>query len=88
MYLTHPVLLLYEEDIPKNKTSRNYFHQLEEYARAYKEALVDQLAWESLAEKLKSLLNLLVSLNTFFRSFWFLLQTQVVPYMAHYVMQD
>lgn len=56
--MTHPALLLYDEEIPRNKTYLNYYNQLEGYLRSYKEAFVDKILWKTLAEKLKHLLDL------------------------------
>ncbi|CAG7818750.1 unnamed protein product [Allacma fusca] len=56
--LTNPALLVYEEEIPKNKTYRNYFHQITEHLQAYKQAFADELVWKRICERLKNLLAL------------------------------
>ncbi len=56
--LTHPALLLYEEEIPKNKTYLNYYHILEGHLRKYKAAFVDKVIWKALAEKLREILHM------------------------------
>ncbi|ODN02653.1 Protein timeless [Orchesella cincta] len=56
--LTHPALLLYDEEVPKNKKYLNYYNQLLGYLRTYKEDFVDKVVWKILAEKLRQLLNL------------------------------
>lgn len=56
--LTYPALLLYDEEIPKNKKYLNYYYQLEQYLRQYKEAFVDKAVWKTLADKLRELLNM------------------------------
>lgn len=55
--LTSPELLLFREELPEEKTARNYYMQLQRYRQAYKEAFVDQLLWKVLAESLSGLLR-------------------------------
>ncbi|XP_063230357.1 protein timeless homolog isoform X2 [Bacillus rossius redtenbacheri] len=43
--LTNPVLLLYREELPEDKASRNYYLQLIGHLQAYKEAFADGAVW-------------------------------------------
>ena len=54
--LTNPELLLFREELPEEKTTRNYFLQLQQHRQAYKEAFVDEDLWKKLKETLGTLL--------------------------------
>jgi timeless len=64
--LTHPALLLYDEEVPKNKKYLSYYLEIEGNLREYKAAFVDKLVWKRLTDRLRHLLNLVRHL---FRSF-------------------
>lgn len=56
--LTHPALLLYDEEVPKNKTYLSHYLEIEENLRSYKGAFVDKNLWKRLTDRLRHLLNL------------------------------
>ena len=54
--LTNPEILLFREELPEDKATRNYYLQLQAHRQAYKEAFVDEALWRALADKLGELL--------------------------------
>ena len=54
--LTNPELLLFREELPEEKTTRNYFLQLQQHRQAYKDAFVDDGLWKKLKDTLGTLL--------------------------------
>lgn len=64
--LTSPALLLYEEEIPADKTKRNYYLQIIYHLQGYKIVLGDERFWSVLSEKIGMILNVV---SIFFRFF-------------------
>lgn len=62
MNLTNPALLLYREELPAEKTSRNYYLQIITHLQSYKEAFCDHTVWALLSKKLGCILQI-VSIN-------------------------
>lgn len=62
MNLTNPALLLYREELPAEKTSRNYYLQIITHLQSYKEAFCDHTVWALLSKKLGYILQI-VSIN-------------------------
>ncbi|KAJ9574819.1 hypothetical protein L9F63_008018, partial [Diploptera punctata] len=56
--LTNPALLLYREELPAEKTSRNYYLQIINHLQSYKEAFCDNTIWAILSKKLGDLLQI------------------------------
>lgn len=56
--LTNPALLLYKEDVPDDKLSRNVYLQIVSYLQEYKKAFNDADVWKILYEHLKDLLQI------------------------------
>nr|CAI5848023.1 unnamed protein product [Callosobruchus analis] len=59
--LTTPALILYEEELPTDKTARNHYLQIEEHLQLYKEAFVDNDVWAVLSTKLSTILEIVSS---------------------------
>ncbi len=55
--LTNPALLLFREELPEEKVTRNKFLQLVRQQQEYKEAFTEHRAWEALAGRLGRLLE-------------------------------
>lgn len=55
--LTNPELLLFKEELPEDKETRNYFLQIQNHRQIYKEAFIDQPLWTVLAKTLGALLK-------------------------------
>ena len=55
--LTNPELLLFKEELPEDKETRNYFLQIQNHRQGYKEAFVDQELWTVMAKTLGALLK-------------------------------
>ncbi|XP_049842526.1 protein timeless homolog [Schistocerca gregaria] len=55
--LTNPALLLYREELPADKVSRNYYLQIISQLQAYKKAFTDSDVWEVIKMKLSKLLE-------------------------------
>lgn len=60
--LTNPPLLLYREELPAEKTSRNYYLQIITHLQSYKAAFCDDRVWALLSVKLGDILKI-VSMN-------------------------
>nr|WAM46971.1 protein timeless 2 [Chrysoperla nipponensis] len=56
--LTSPALLLYNEELPTDKTTRNHFLQLIGHLQTYKLAFVDSTVWAVLSTRLSKLLDI------------------------------
>ncbi|XP_046687268.1 protein timeless homolog isoform X2 [Homalodisca vitripennis] len=56
--LTNPALLIYQEQLPTERTASHHFLQLVAQLQGYKEAFTDQQLWEILAKKLADLLQI------------------------------
>jgi len=56
--LTNPALLLYREELPAEKTSRNYYLQIITHLQSYKEAFCDHTVWALLSKKLGCILQI------------------------------
>ncbi|GLH06684.1 Protein timeless [Gryllus bimaculatus] len=56
--LTYPALVLYNAELPEDKTSRFYYLQIISHLQSYKEAFVDEVVWAVLCRKLGNLLNI------------------------------
>jgi len=61
--LTHPALLLYDEEVPKNKKYLSFYMEIESQLREVKEAFVNKEVWNRLADRLRTLLNLVSQLS-------------------------
>ena len=55
--LTNPELLLFKEELPEDKETRNFFLQIQNHRQSYKEAFVDQQLWTILSKTLGALLK-------------------------------
>ena len=55
--LTNPELLLFKEELPEDKETRNYYLQIQTHRQSYKEAFIDQQLWTVLANTLTALLK-------------------------------
>lgn len=69
--LTTPTLLLYNEEVPTERTSRQYYQSIVQSLQNYKQAFADKNLWDVLSEKLTSLLALVRNIryqfsNTFY----------------------
>lgn len=56
--LTNPALLLYREELPAEKTSRNYYLQIISQLQSYKEAFNEEGVWAILSKKLSDILKI------------------------------
>jgi len=55
--LTNPELLLFKEELPEDKETRNFYLQIQNQRQDYKEAFVDQQLWTVLSKTLGALLK-------------------------------
>ncbi len=55
--LTGPELLLFREELPEDKVTRNYFIELQRFRQGYKRAFVDEKLWAVFAQSLGKLLK-------------------------------
>jgi timeless len=55
--LTNPEILLFREELPEDKATRNYYLQLQAHRQTYKAAFVDETLWKALSDKLGDLLK-------------------------------
>lgn len=55
--LTGPELLLFREELPEEKVTRNYFIELQTYRQKYKQSFIDEKLWAILAQSLGKLLK-------------------------------
>nr|CAD7447612.1 unnamed protein product [Timema bartmani] len=56
--LTNPALLLYREELPADKTSRNFYLQIISHLQMYKEAMSDTAVWAIFSKKLGEILQI------------------------------
>ena len=55
--LTGPELLLFREELPEDKVTRNHFLELQSHRQNYKKAFIDEKLWAILAQNLGKLLK-------------------------------
>lgn len=55
--LTNPEILLFREELPEDKLTRNYYLQLQRIRQDYKRAFVDELLWQRNQEKMMKILE-------------------------------
>jgi len=55
--LTSPELLLFKEELPEDKETRNFYLQIQNHRHTYKEAFVDEQLWSTLTKTLGTLLK-------------------------------
>lgn len=60
--LTSPALLIYNEQIPMDKTMRNFYLQIISHLQSYKIALADDQIWTIVNKRLTNIFSI-VSLN-------------------------
>lgn len=56
--LTSPALILWNEELPTEKTARNFYLQIEGHLQSYKEAFADEAVWAVLSTRLSQILEL------------------------------
>ncbi|XP_018561954.1 protein timeless homolog [Anoplophora glabripennis] len=56
--LTTPALILWNEELPTEKTVRNHYLQIEEHLQSYKEAFADEGVWAVLSTRLSKILEI------------------------------
>lgn len=56
--LTTPALILWNEEVPAEKLTRNHYLQIEEHLQNYKQAFADDGVWAILSTKLSKILEL------------------------------
>ncbi|KAK2582183.1 hypothetical protein KPH14_004539 [Odynerus spinipes] len=56
--LTSPALLIYNEEIPTEKTMRNFYLQIISYLQSYKVALTDDQVWAMVNSRLTKILSI------------------------------
>lgn len=56
--LTTPPLILWNEEVPTEKITRNHYLQIEEHLQNYKQAFTDDAIWALLSTKLSKILEL------------------------------
>ncbi|XP_034934838.1 protein timeless homolog isoform X2 [Chelonus insularis] len=59
--LTSPALMIYNEELPTEKTSRNHYLQLVSYLQCYKKAFTDERIWAVVSERLGTILKIDIS---------------------------
>lgn len=55
--LTNPELLLFREELPEDRVTRNYYMQLQSHRQKYKSSFVDAELWSVMAQTLAQLLR-------------------------------
>ena len=55
--LTNPELLLFKEELPEDKETRNFYLQIQTHRQNYKECFIDQQLWTVLSNTLSALLK-------------------------------
>ena len=55
--LTIPELLLFKEELPEDKETRNFYLQIQNHRQSYKKAFVDQELWSVISKTLGALLK-------------------------------
>lgn len=56
--LTSPALMVYNEEIPKEKTNRNLYLQLVGYLQSYKSSFTDDRLWKVASSRLSKILEM------------------------------
>ncbi|XP_044599449.1 protein timeless homolog isoform X2 [Cotesia glomerata] len=56
--LTSPALMVYNEELPAERTNRNYYLQLVSYLQGYKKALTDERVWTVVSSRLGKILKI------------------------------
>ncbi|KAG8037721.1 hypothetical protein G9C98_005932, partial [Cotesia typhae] len=56
--LTSPALMVYNEELPAERTNRNYYLQLVSYLQGYKKALTDERVWTVVSGRLGKILKI------------------------------
>ncbi|KAJ8921929.1 hypothetical protein NQ315_008563 [Exocentrus adspersus] len=56
--LTTPALILWNEEVPTEKTVRNHYLQIEDHLQSYKQAFVDDAIWAVLSTRLSKVLEI------------------------------
>ncbi|KAL1505671.1 hypothetical protein ABEB36_005177 [Hypothenemus hampei] len=56
--LTTPAMILWNDDVPTEKTARNLYLQIEDHLKNYKEAFVDETVWAVLSTRLSKILEI------------------------------
>ncbi|XP_043268843.1 protein timeless homolog [Venturia canescens] len=56
--LTSPALIVYNEELPSEKTNRSTYEQLVVYLQNYKVAFADDRVWSVVGQRLQSILNM------------------------------
>lgn len=72
--LTNPTLLLFNEELPKEKVASNFYLQILSHLQSYKPCLSSDKLWVVLTDKLKLLLNKVTWSSHTTMSFNFVLQ--------------
>nr|XP_023016006.1 protein timeless homolog [Leptinotarsa decemlineata] len=57
MNLTTPPLLLWNFEVPKEKSTRNFYMQVEDHLKSYKEAFTEEGVWAVLSTRLSKILE-------------------------------
>ncbi|KAJ3665888.1 hypothetical protein Zmor_001353 [Zophobas morio] len=55
--LTTPALMLWNEEVPANKVTRNQYLQVEDHLKSYKETFADETFWAVLSTRLSKILE-------------------------------
>jgi len=55
--LTNPEILLFKEELPADKETRNYFLQIQNHRQMYKETFIDKELWKVFSDSLRKLLS-------------------------------
>ncbi|XP_065170446.1 protein timeless homolog isoform X2 [Atheta coriaria] len=55
--LTTPALMLWNEEVPTERTSRNQYLQIEDHLRLYKQAFTDEAVWAVLSTRISKILE-------------------------------
>lgn len=58
MNLTTPALILYNDELPNDKTARNHYMKIEEHLQSYKQSFADEAIWAVLSTRLSKILEL------------------------------
>lgn len=56
--LTSPALMVYNSELPAERTNRSYYLQLVNYLQSYKKALTDDRIWSVASSRLGKILNI------------------------------
>lgn len=56
--LTSPALMVYNSELPAERTNRSYYLQLVNYLQSYKKALTDDRIWSVASNRLGKILNI------------------------------